>query len=88
MKQIRLGMITYEEANVTKNKIRYAVLDMVREIEENIETNPALQQETDKILHQNEKYIIQNTSNIGNNSNNNTVVQGIITQNGNITIGK
>lgn len=33
MKQIRLGTIDYEQANITKNKIRYALLDLVREIE-------------------------------------------------------
>jgi predicted HTH transcriptional regulator len=33
MKQIRLGTIDYEQANITKNKIRYALLDLVREID-------------------------------------------------------
>jgi hypothetical protein len=88
MKQIRLGIITSEEADITKNKIRYAVLDIVREIEENIEQNQELEQETDNILGQIHKFSIQNISNIGNNSNNNITVQDISTQNGNITIGK
>ena len=33
MKQIRLGTIDYEQANITKNQIRYALLDLVREID-------------------------------------------------------
>ena len=33
IKQIRLGMVDFEQANITKNQIRYALLDLVREIE-------------------------------------------------------
>jgi predicted HTH transcriptional regulator len=33
MKQIRLGTIDYEQATITKNQIRYALLDLVREID-------------------------------------------------------
>ncbi len=50
MQQIHLGTINFEDANITKNKIRYALLDMLREIEEGIENNPELEKETDRIL--------------------------------------
>jgi predicted HTH transcriptional regulator len=33
IKQIRLGIIDFEQANMTKNQIRYALLDLLREIE-------------------------------------------------------
>ena len=77
MEQMRMGTINFEDANVTKNKIRYAILSIVRDIEENIEANPALETEADKTLEENKSVIIQNTSTIGNNSNQNIVVQGI-----------
>ena len=34
IKQIRLGTVDFEQANITKNQIRYALLVLVREIEE------------------------------------------------------
>jgi predicted HTH transcriptional regulator len=33
IKQIRLGIVDFEQANITKNQIRYALLDLLREIE-------------------------------------------------------
>jgi predicted HTH transcriptional regulator len=33
IKQIRLGTIEFEQANITKNQIRYALLDLLRDIE-------------------------------------------------------
>ena len=33
IKQIRLGTVDFEQANMTKNQIRYALLDLLREIE-------------------------------------------------------
>jgi len=87
MKQIRIGTISFEDANITKNKIRYAVLDMLCDIEENIETNPELESEVNETLKENESFIIQNTSKIGDNSNNNAVIQGLNNVSGNFTIG-
>jgi predicted HTH transcriptional regulator len=34
IKQIRLGIVDFEQANITKNQIRYALLDLLRDIEE------------------------------------------------------
>ena len=87
MEQMRMGTINFEDANVTKNKIRYAILSIVRDIEENIEANPALETEADKTLEENKSVIIQNTSTIGNNSNQNIVVQGIQNIGGDFSIG-
>ena len=87
MEQMRMGTINFEDANVTKNKIRYAILSIVRDIEENIEANPALETEADKTLEENKSIIIQNTSTIGDNSNQNIVVQGIQNIGGDLSIG-
>lgn len=44
-KQIRLGTIDYEKASITKNQIRFAVIDMWRDIEASTSTNPVTQKE-------------------------------------------
>jgi hypothetical protein len=44
-KQIRLGTVNFEEANVTKNKIRFAILDLLRDIEEQVDLNDDLKNE-------------------------------------------
>lgn len=87
MQQIRIGTINFEDANITKNKIRYAILDMVRDIEENIETNPELENGVNETIKENKAFIIQSTSNIGDNSNENAVVQGIQNIGGDFSIG-
>jgi Effector-associated domain 11 len=48
-RQIRTGAVNFEEANVTKNKIRYAILDLLRDIEENVELNDAVKQEIEEL---------------------------------------
>ena len=49
MKKIRNGQISFEDENITKNKIRFALLDLVREIESHYEENPAIQSEVDAL---------------------------------------
>ena len=44
IKQIRLGIVDFEQANITKNQIRYALLDLLREIEYQ-ETKPEINTE-------------------------------------------
>jgi len=44
-KQIRLGTIDYEKASIAKNQIRFAVIDMWRDIEDSTNINPVTQQE-------------------------------------------
>ena len=88
MQKIRTGMISSEDEEVMKNKLRYALLEMLHEMEENFESNPVLEQKVGKVLQENEKYIFQNISTIGNNSSHNVVVQGTNNQGGNLIIGK
>jgi Effector-associated domain 11 len=54
-RQIRMGTVNFEEANVTKNKIRYAILDLLRDIEENVELNDALKREIEELPEENTK---------------------------------
>ncbi len=56
MKQIRQGTISFEDADIKKTKLRYAVLDMAREIETEIENKPELESEVDEILAKNATY--------------------------------
>ena len=41
-RQIRLGTLDFEEASKNKSKIRYALIDIIREIEEELDNNPSL----------------------------------------------
>jgi hypothetical protein len=43
-RQIRLGVIDSQQANLTKSQIRLGILDLVREIELCIEDNPNLKE--------------------------------------------
>ena len=49
MKQIRLGIIDFESAEITKNKIRYAILDLLREIENSVESDPEIKEEIENL---------------------------------------
>ena len=44
MRQIRLGVVDFQQANLTKNQIRFGILDLAREIELCIEENPKLKE--------------------------------------------
>lgn len=50
MKQIRDGIIDYEQSQVTKNQIRFALLDITREFEEMILNKPELEAEMDLVI--------------------------------------
>ncbi len=52
MQQIRRGTINVDDANVEKNKLRYALIDLVREVEEQAESNPALKQQVEEVLNE------------------------------------
>jgi hypothetical protein len=50
MKDIRSGTIDPERAAVQKNQLRYALTDMVRELEEQLPERPQLQAEVEQYL--------------------------------------
>ena len=50
MKDIRTGTIDPESAEVKKNQLRYALTDMVRELEDQLPEQPKLQQEVEQYL--------------------------------------
>lgn len=77
--QIRLGVVSHAEATLTENQIREALLDLLREIEENTKENsihpssPALRAE------------LENAISIVNSKN--VVIGSNISAGGNVTIG-
>ncbi|MCB0653370.1 MAG: hypothetical protein KDC85_18995 [Saprospiraceae bacterium] len=72
MKHIRLGTVDFEQANVTKNQIRLALLDLLSEVEKQ-EATPAIQQEMEQAIS------IVNSKNVVSGST--------ITAGGNVHIG-
>ncbi|MBK8563570.1 MAG: hypothetical protein IPN76_09540 [Saprospiraceae bacterium] len=45
MRQIRNGVVSFEDANVTKNKIRMGILSLANEIEETVQNHEDLKNE-------------------------------------------
>lgn len=74
MHAIRLGTISGEDSNVEKNKIRYALTDMLRELEENAETQANLLEEVEKYLAKKEK---KSRNSVSIKGDNNINIQGI-----------
>jgi len=73
MKQIRDGVIDFQQSQVTKNQIRYALMDITREFETAVLDKPALEAEMDRAIEQ--AYPSSNNSSI--EGNNNINIQGI-----------
>ncbi len=59
-KQIRLGTVDFENANVTKNQIRAALLDIIREVKESINRDPSFESAIEKEIN-NKRLIIKVT---------------------------
>jgi len=49
-KQIRHGTVSHAEANLTRNQISYALLELLREIETQERENPTLKQELEAAI--------------------------------------
>lgn len=64
MQQIRLGLVDFEAANITQNQIRHGVLELLREMEEQEQTQPSIKAEVEK--QGDNKTIIQNAEKIYN----------------------
>lgn len=78
-KQIRLGTIDYEKASIAKNQIRFAVMDMWRDIEDSTCINPVIQKEVTDFG--------QSLAPSMNFSKSKNVVTGQIQAGGNVTVG-
>jgi Effector-associated domain 11 len=72
MKQIRLGLVDFQAANIAQNQIRYATLELLREIEEQELTEPSIKAEVERYAVKYEKNVVKNST---------------ITAGGNVTIG-
>jgi hypothetical protein len=80
MKEIRLGLVDYEAANITQNQIRFGVLELLREMEDSLglasshtDTQAALRSEVERAI-----------SIVGSK---NVVVDSTITAGGDVHIG-
>lgn len=69
MKQIRLGFLSNEEIDRNKNRLRYALIDMLREVEMAIEDNPKLRHEVEQPLSAKHRTININQSHFGSGDN-------------------
>ena len=86
-KQIRLGMVSHEEANLTQNQIRAGLLDLLREIEEGIEGTRS--QDIDRVTSSHPVNILREEMEraISIVKSKNMVVSSTITAGGNVHIG-
>jgi tetratricopeptide (TPR) repeat protein len=72
MQQIRLGLVDFSSANIAQNQIRYGVLELLREIEEQEVKTPDIKAEVERFAVNIEKNIVKNST---------------ITAGGNVAIG-
>jgi tetratricopeptide (TPR) repeat protein len=67
IRQIRLGLVDFESANITQNEIRHGILELLREIEDKGKES-AIEAEIEYYVLKIEKNIIKNSSiSVGNN---------------------
>jgi hypothetical protein len=64
LRQIRLGLVDFQSANIAQNQIRDGVLELLREMEEQAEETPTIHAEIEK--HGKSTTIIQNADKIYN----------------------
>lgn len=72
LQQIRLGLLDFESANIAQNQIRYGVLELLREIEEQELSHPSIKAEVERFAVNIQKNVLTNST---------------ITAGGNVTIG-
>lgn len=87
MKAIRMGTINLEDGGTEKNKIRYAVMDMVRELEEGVETDSKLRSEIEAMLEKGNRGT-SNTITITGDENRSINVQGVSGSNVQLNINR
>ena len=85
MKSIRMGKVSHEISSVELRKIDYALIDMLRELEDNYATNSALQSEVNDFWKK-EEQTTKSGNNISITGDNNTVFQDI--KGSNINVNK
>lgn len=65
MEQIMNGTVSFEDAEITKNKIRFALIDMTSVLEEGAKDDPQIKKEIERLEEKNEKGIsIKDSKNI------------------------
>ena len=71
MKQIRLGTINLADADITRNKIRFALIQMVNEMEEEAKANENISAEIERVSSLHQQINVENSKNV-NTGNVNT----------------
>lgn len=66
-KQIQLGIIDIKDANLTKNQVNFALIELLREIDNNVQSDPVLQKEVDTYAAQTIINITQKSTGSGDN---------------------
>jgi hypothetical protein len=80
MRQIRMGVISPGDANISKNKIRKGILDLLVEMEDLVEKDEQIAREVEKTIPK-----VQASIQITNSKN--VITGGQINVGGNLTIG-
>jgi tetratricopeptide (TPR) repeat protein len=62
MQQIRLGLVDFSSANIAQNQIRYGILELLREIEEQEVKTPDIKAEVERFAVKEEKNIVKNST--------------------------
>jgi Effector-associated domain 11 len=75
-KQIRLGVVNFNEANVERNRIRAALLSFVGEIEETMEDHPSIKREVEQIPEA--KILVKNIQKHSGTGDNNQYIGGTV----------
>lgn len=84
MKSIRMGTIGFDDASVETNKIRYALIDILRELEEGTGRDKAMHQEVEAYLKKREGAMVSQAKITGDGNFN---IQGISGSQINISTG-
>lgn len=59
--KIRMGTVSFEEADISKNRIRFALLDLLREVENGANSDPDVLAELERAQLSEDKPIIRQT---------------------------
>jgi hypothetical protein len=75
-KQIRLGVVNFNEANTERNRIRAALMSFVGEIEETMEDHPSIKREVEQIPEA--KILVKNVQKHSGSGDNNQYIGGTV----------
>lgn len=77
MRQIRLGMVDFQQSNITKNQIRFGIIDLLREIVTHSTNNPEISKDFGLIENSQGTQITQISTGTGDNIGRDKISYGI-----------